>query len=74
TLARVMVAACRSMRSVTGLERVVLSGGVFQNLYLTERGATLLQAEGFDVYIHSLVPPNDGGLALGQAVVAGASA
>ena len=71
TLARMMVSACRSMRSATGLERVVLSGGVFQNLYLTERGATLLQAEGFDVYIHSLVPPNDGGLALGQAVVAG---
>jgi hydrogenase maturation protein HypF len=74
TLARMMVAACRSMRSVTGLERVVLSGGVFQNLYLTERGVTLLQAEGFDLYIHSLVPPNDGGLALGQAVVAGALA
>ncbi len=72
TLARMMLAVCRSMRSATGFERVVLSGGVFQNLYLTERGATLLQSDGFDVYIHSLVPPNDGGLALGQAVVAGA--
>lgn len=71
TLAQVMVAACRSMRSATGLNRVVLSGGVFQNLYLTERGRALLQAAGFDVYTHSLVPPNDGGLALGQAVVAG---
>jgi hydrogenase maturation protein HypF len=71
TLARMMVSVCRSMRSVTGLERVVLSGGVFQNLYLTERGRALLLAEGFDVCTHSLVPPNDGGLALGQAVVAG---
>jgi hydrogenase maturation protein HypF len=72
TLTRMMVEVCRFMRSVTGLERVILSGGVFQNLYLTERGATLLQTDGFDVYLHSLVPPNDGGLALGQAVVAGA--
>jgi hydrogenase maturation protein HypF len=71
TLAHMMVSVCRSLCSTTGLERVVLSGGVFQNLYLTERAASLLQAAGFDVYTHSLVPPNDGGLALGQAVVAG---
>ncbi|TRO81295.1 carbamoyltransferase HypF [Trichloromonas acetexigens] len=71
SLALMMAAVARRLREATGLNRVVLSGGVFQNLYLVERGTRLLQAEGFEVFTHSLVPPNDGGLALGQAVVAG---
>jgi len=71
TLARMMAAVCKQLREITGLDRVVLSGGVFQNLYLTERGVALLKDAGFEVFTHSLVPPNDGGLALGQAVVAG---
>ncbi len=71
TMVRMMAEVAGRMRSETGLDRVVLSGGVFQNRYLTEKGVRLLQAEGFDVFTHSLVPPNDGGLALGQAVVAG---
>jgi hydrogenase maturation protein HypF len=49
----------------------VLSGGVFQNRYLTERAAAALEADGFTVYTHRKVPPNDGGIALGQAVMAG---
>ncbi len=73
SMARMMVEAAGRMRAATGLGRVVLSGGVFQNRYLTERGVRLLQGEGFEVYTHSLVPPNDGGLALGQAVIAGFS-
>ena len=54
-----------------GLKQVVLSGGVFQNRYLTERAAAMLEAKGFVVLTHRLVPPNDGGIALGQAVMAG---
>ena len=55
----------------TGLKQVVLSGGVFQNRYLTERAAALLESRGFVVHTHQRVPPNDGGIALGQAVMAG---
>jgi hydrogenase maturation protein HypF len=48
------------------IERVVLSGGCFQNRYLTERTIARLQKEGFKPYWHQRVPPNDGGIALGQ--------
>ncbi|HEV3511678.1 MAG TPA: carbamoyltransferase HypF [Candidatus Sulfotelmatobacter sp.] len=54
-----------------GLKQVVLSGGVFQNRYLTERAAAVLESRGFVVHTHQQVPPNDGGIALGQAVMAG---
>ena len=50
--------------------RVVLSGGCFQNRYLAERAVRHLQAEGFRPYWHRRVPPNDGGIALGQIVAA----
>jgi hydrogenase maturation protein HypF len=53
-----------------GVGQVVLSGGCFQNSYLVERAATALEARGFRVYTHQRVPPNDGGIALGQAVLA----
>jgi hydrogenase maturation protein HypF len=54
----------------SGEQRVVLSGGCFQNRYLTERTVRRLQAEGFQPYWHQRVPPNDGGIALGQVVAA----
>ena len=53
-----------------GQKRVVLSGGCFQNRYLTERAVRRLQAEGFRTNWHPRVPPNDGGIALGQVVAA----
>jgi hydrogenase maturation protein HypF len=53
------------------LKQIVLSGGVFQNRYLTERAAAALESRGFVVHTHQQVPPNDGGIALGQAVMAG---
>lgn len=53
-----------------GEKRAVLSGGCFQNCYLTERTVRRLQAEGFQPYWHQRVPPNDGGIALGQVVAA----
>lgn len=56
----------------TGERQVVLSGGVFQNGFLAERAAALLEARGFRVFTHCHVPPNDGGIALGQAVLAAA--
>ena len=51
------------------LKQIVLSGGVFQNRYLTERAAGMLESRGFEVYTHQRVPPNDGGIALGQAAM-----
>jgi hydrogenase maturation protein HypF len=51
------------------LKQIVLSGGVFQNRYLTERAAGMLESRGFQVHTHQQVPPNDGGIALGQAVM-----
>jgi hydrogenase maturation protein HypF len=59
-----------SVAERAGERRVALSGGVFQNGYLVERTAVLLEARGFQVYTHQRVPPNDGGIALGQAVIA----
>ena len=53
-----------------GLPRVVLTGGCFQNRLLLSLVRHRLEAVGFTVYCHGLVPPNDGGLSLGQAVVA----
>ena len=53
-----------------GQNRVVLSGGCFQNRYLTERAVRRLQAVGFRPYWHQRVPPNDGGIALGQVIAA----
>ena len=56
----------------TGIRSVVLSGGVWQNITLLRRTLSLLQKDGFKVYIHREVPTNDGGLSLGQAAIAAA--
>jgi hydrogenase maturation protein HypF len=53
-----------------GEERIVLTGGCLQNRYLTERAVSRLRTEGFRPYWHQRVPPNDGGIALGQVVAA----
>lgn len=74
TLAQVIVAAAQRIRCQHGLECVALSGGVFQNRYLVETTLRLLQKENFQVYRHHLVPPNDGGLSLGQAAIASVAA
>jgi len=62
TLAEMMV----EVAAAAGQNRVVLSGGCFQNRYLTERAVKRLRDEGFQPYWHQRVPPNDGGIALGQ--------
>lgn len=71
SLATGSVALCRELRRETGLNRVALSGGVFQNRLFSEQMVSLLDADGFQVFCHRLVPPGDGGLALGQAMIAG---
>ncbi|MFN2531827.1 MAG: carbamoyltransferase HypF [Pyrinomonadaceae bacterium] len=58
------------LRAERAVNRVVLSGGVFQNSLLLERAIEQLESQGFEVFTHRRVPPNDGGIALGQAVVA----
>jgi hydrogenase maturation protein HypF len=62
TLCEMIVSVARRV----GEPRVVLSGGCFQNKYLTERAIDRLRTEGFQPYWHQRVPPNDGGVALGQ--------
>ena len=73
TLADVMVRTCRRLRDRSGLDRVALSGGVFQNATLLRLAVDGLRRSGFQVYTHHQVPPNDGGLALGQAAIAARS-
>jgi hydrogenase maturation protein HypF len=70
TLAAAIGEVCRRIRRADGLERVCLSGGSFQNMRLLEQTAAELENSGFTVYSHSEIPPNDGGIALGQAAVA----
>ncbi|MCJ7660545.1 MAG: carbamoyltransferase HypF [Anaerolineales bacterium] len=69
-VANLICEVCLRLRKESGLDQVALSGGVFQNVTLLARTLKLLEAAGFGVYTHHLLPPNDGGLALGQAVVA----
>ena len=70
TVAAVIVDVCQRLREQEGLNRVCLSGGVFQNIYLLERTIKDLYGCAFEVFQHQLVPPNDGGISLGQAVIA----
>jgi hydrogenase maturation protein HypF len=70
TLARAVLEAARRARHATRLETVALSGGCFQNKRLTQRCDELLARDGFEVLVHRAVPPNDGGVSLGQAAIA----
>jgi hydrogenase maturation protein HypF len=69
-VADAIVAGCRAVRERTGLDTAALSGGVFQNVLLLERTIERLEGQRFRVLRHRQVPPNDGGISLGQAVVA----
>jgi len=69
-LAKAVRMTVKKMNQETGIRTVVLSGGVWQNLTLIGRTLSLLRADGFTVYLHRQVPTNDGGLSLGQAVIA----
>ena len=71
SVAVAVAASAARLRARLAERRVALSGGVFQNALLTRLTRAALEQEGFEVLTHRLVPPNDGGLSLGQAVVAG---
>jgi hydrogenase maturation protein HypF len=72
TIADIIVGVSQAARERTGINRVALSGGVFQNMYLLGRTLDGLERQGFEALIHHQVPANDGGIALGQAVIANA--
>ncbi len=72
SLVEMIVSVCSSIRKRKGLSRVVLSGGVFQNAFLLTRVVPRLEMNGFQVYVPQKVPPNDGGISLGQAIIANA--
>lgn len=69
-LAGVVLSVCTRIREAGDIKEVVLSGGVFQNLFLLDRVQRRLEEAGFKVFTHRLVPANDGGISLGQAVIA----
>jgi hydrogenase maturation protein HypF len=69
-LAEMALDVCLKIKSEMGIDEVALSGGVWQNITLLGRTLSLLETSGFRVYIHHEVPTNDGGLSLGQAVIA----
>ena len=66
TLSEIIIAVARQVNE----NRVVLSGGCFQNRYLTERTIKHLREEGFHPYWHQRIPPNDGGISVGQIFAA----
>lgn len=66
----VMLRMCHIIRNQTGINIVVLSGGVFQNVYLLERLIPSLRNDEFITLYHKEVPPNDGGISLGQVIIA----
>ena len=73
TLAGATVEVCRRIGRESGLQRVCLSGGTFQNMRLLGSMVAGLRGHGLEVYLHARVPPNDGGIALGQAAIAAES-
>jgi hydrogenase maturation protein HypF len=70
TVTTAVVEGAKEIRKDFGLNKVVLSGGTFQNKYLTERVIRILKEEDFEVFTHTLVPCNDGGISLGQLAIA----
>lgn len=69
TIAAITCRVCRQIRARWGLQQVGLTGGVFQNQLLVTLTTSVLESAGFQVFRHRLVPPNDGGLALGQLAI-----
>jgi hydrogenase maturation protein HypF len=70
TLSVAIGEVCTRIGSRDAVNRVCLSGGSFQNLYLLGRTVVELRRRSFDVFLHAQVPANDGGVSLGQAMVA----
>ncbi|MCK4904556.1 MAG: carbamoyltransferase HypF, partial [Candidatus Marinimicrobia bacterium] len=69
TLVQIYLEVAKEARNETGINHIVLSGGVFQNMVLFEHTILALEKANFKVYTHSQVPTNDGGISLGQAMI-----
>ncbi len=72
TLAQIIANVCARLRDQTGIESVVLSGGVFANALLLTDAVSRLSNHGLRAHFHHQTPPNDGGLSFGQLAVAAA--
>ncbi|MGV8905301.1 MAG: carbamoyltransferase HypF [Acetobacterium sp.] len=72
TIVNLTVDTCKYIRAESGLNEVVLSGGVFQNSFLLAKVCRNLKKNNFEVYTHKDIPANDGGVAIGQIVIASA--
>ncbi len=70
TVAQMIMEMCQVISDKTGIKKAALSGGVFQNRLLLRKTIPLLESAGFEVYTHRQVPCNDGGISLGQVVIA----
>ena len=70
TIISVIFESVKGIRAVEGINKVVLSGGVFQNKYLLSRTEKMLRKDHFNVFAPCQIPPNDGGVALGQLIIA----
>jgi len=70
SIAAIIIEACVRLCRESGLRTVGLSGGVMHNNYLLDRAVPALEREGFEVLLHQLVPPGDGGICLGQVACA----
>jgi len=70
TVAQMILETCRAISAKTGIKKAALSGGVFQNRLLLRKTIPPLESAGFEVYTHRQVPCNDGGISLGQVVIA----
>jgi len=70
SIAEAIVTVCQELRRQHTLSQIVLSGGVWQNMFLLRRAISRLEQDGFTVLVHRQVPTNDGGLSLGQALIA----
>ena len=70
TIARIILEVSQQIRKETSLNKVILSGGVFQNKYLLEKSLSFLNRDGFKVFTNHMVPSNDGGISLGQIAIA----
>lgn len=70
TVAKMILEACLRIRKETAIDQVALTGGVFQNRFLMQKAAESLTGAGFQLVLHRRLPPNDSGIALGQAMIA----
>ena len=70
TIAQIIAEVCSRVKRSTRIDKVVLSGGVFQNKYLTTKAAAILRKRGFKVFLHSKVNTNDSGIPIGQIAIA----